>query len=94
MIWHQAAAKPFRPDSAVLVSPPSSKQHVTLAMRRLVGANNGPFNQQGPRSIDAVGFPTCRPRLLRLAGMCCLVFQGRREQEEDRKRRRGWRWFD
>lgn len=89
MIWHRAAAKPFRPDSAVLVRPPSSKQHVTLPTRRLAGANNGPFNQRGPRSIDAVGFPDKSARLLRLAGMGCLGFRGRREQEEDGKRRRG-----
>lgn len=86
MIWHRAAAKPFRPDSAVLVRPPSSKQHVTLATRRLAGANNGPFNQRGPRSIVAVGFPDKSARLLRLAGVGCL---GRREQEKDGKRRRG-----
>lgn len=86
MIWHRAAAKPFRPDSAVLVRPPSSKQHVTLPTRRLAGANNGPFNQRGPRSIVAVGFPDKSARLLRLAGVGCL---GRREQEKDGKRRRG-----
>lgn len=86
MIWHRAAAKPFRPDSAVLVRPPSSKQHVTLPTRRLAGANNGPFNQRGPRSIFAVGFPDKSALLLRLAGVGCL---GRREQEKDGKRRRG-----
>lgn len=83
MIWHRAAAKPFRPDSAVLVRPPSSKQHVTLPTRRLAGANNGPFNQRGPRSIGPAP-ETGRDGLSGVLGE--EGTRGRREKEE--------RWFE
>lgn len=46
------------------------KQHVTLAARRLAGANDGPRNQGAPRCAHAEGSPTGRARLRGRGGGC------------------------